>query len=294
MHEKPPLAGVPLDARHPGQAGSAGGEAASSADPTATLFGRLDDAALSPPMRNLLNALLLYKSMFAGPWFTALSVAEDPGTQAVYELIRVETASQARRTAETLRRWGALPPHEGAEDATREVLKRLLEDMLALKKSSTEVFLGAGLSAPTEEMRREFLDLADMDRRHADLLRRMLHVHPPHETDLDAPWAAPVFDGVQTGPFGPGRLSGKLWDTLEAARGQGHEPSRIVLSGMALRHLRDEGTVAPRQGEIFGLPVDIDFSWRGECFAVTSRERLSLAEIVTEMVTSGGAGGPAG
>lgn len=60
------------------------------------------------------------------------------------------------------------------------------------------------------------------------------------------------------------------------------------MSSMALRHLRDEGSVAPRQGDVFGLPVDIDFSWEDEAFAISSRGRISLAEIVTEMEAKAG------
>lgn len=276
---------VPPNAPLPGQSGPAAPEAGSTADPLASIFGlHLHDGALSPPMRDLLNALLLYKSMFAGPWFMALCVEEDPKTRATYERIRDETVAQARRAATVLRRWGASPGLENAEDVTKNVLKRLLEDMLTLKKSSTEVFLSAGLSSPTEELRREFLNLADTDRQHAEALRQMLSIHPPGKASPDA-GTVPLFEGVQVGPFPPGQLAGKLWSALEDARTEGHDPSRIVLSGMALRHLRDEGVVAPRQGEIFGLPVDIDFSWRGECFAITSRARLSLAEVVTDMVT---------
>jgi hypothetical protein len=288
MHEDVPPLQVPSNAPLPGQAGSTGPEAA-----PVDIFGlRLNDESLSPPMRGLLNALLLYKSMFAGPWFTALSREQDPQTRATYERIRDETAAQAHRAADILRRWDTAPRQDTTARVTGEVLKRLLEDMLALKKSSTEVFLGAGLSAPTEEMRREFLNLADVDRRHAGDLRQMLDIHLPKDPSRGSSEDAPAFEGVQTGPFPPGQLSGTLWDTLEEARREGHEPSRIVLSGMALRHLRDEGAVAPNQGDIFGLPADIDFSWRGECFAVTSRGRLSLAEVVTEMVTGKDAPAP--
>lgn len=240
---------------------------------------------LSTPMRNLLNALLLYKSMFAGPWFAALSLEEDPQMQAAYEGIRSETAHQARRAAEILSRWDAAAGGEATEKVTDQVLKRLLADMLELKQSSTEVFLGAGLSSPTDEMRREFLELADVDRRHAEVLRKALGGHSPlSPTDEPhAPVERTRARGVFQGPFARGTISREIRAALDEARAEGHEPSRLVLSQACLRHLRDEGSVAPKQGDIFGIPADIDFSWGDEAFAITSRERLSLAEIVTEM-----------
>ncbi|MFA5862010.1 MAG: hypothetical protein WDA16_09990, partial [Candidatus Thermoplasmatota archaeon] len=125
-------------------------------------------------MRKLVTALLLYKSMFAGPWFEALSSEEDPKTKEIYQRITTETTEQARRAADLLHRWDAMAQHEHMEAVTSQVLKRLLEDMLSLKKSSTEVFLGAGIGSPTDELRREFLNLADIDRRHAEALRAAL------------------------------------------------------------------------------------------------------------------------
>jgi hypothetical protein len=256
-------------------------------------FGDLDVDSLSPPMRKLIKALLLYKTMFAGPWFEALSMEEDPETRALYRRIMTETTQQAQRAADLLHRWDATDGHEQMEGVTNQVLKRLLDDMLSLKKSSTEVFLGAGIGAPTEELRREFLDLADIDRRHAESLRAALGVHLPNDLSAGST-PRKGYAGVRAGPFPPGTLSGTLRSTLEEARVSGHEPTRIVLSSMALRHLRDEGSVAPHQGDVFGLPADIDFSWEDEAFTIISRGRVSLAEIVTEMEAGGKAAADAG
>lgn len=245
-------------------------------------FGDLNVEALTPPMRKLVNALMLYKSMFAGPWFEALTAEEDPETRATYERIMSETTEQARRAFDLLHRWDGMSEEGRAQRVTDQVLKRLLDDMLNLKKSSTEVFLGAGLGSPTEQMRREFLDLADIDRKHADALRAALGVHLPEDPSSSPPITS-GYAGVHAGPFKPGTISETIRAAIEEARAAGHEPIRIVLSSMALRHLRDEGSVAPRQGDIFGLPADIDFSWEMEAFSIESRARMSLAEIVTEM-----------
>lgn len=244
------------------------------------VFGDLRTTDFAPPMKRLVNALLLYKSMFVGPWFAALAREEDPETSAAYLRISKDTARQARQATELIRQWGNHPQHETVEDVTKQVLTRLLQDMLELKKNSTEVFLAAGIRSPTEELRRQFLDLARMDREHADTLRELLGIRIP-EKDRRA-HADPPAIGPQVGPFEAGTLSGRLQKALEDAREHGHDPSRLILSSECLRHLRDEGVVMPHRGEIFGVPVDIDFSWTGEAFAVTSKERLSLAEIVTE------------
>lgn len=246
----------------------------------------MDPESLSPHIRNLLNALLLYKSMFVGPWFAALSVEEDPETVAVYKTIREETSAQARRAADILRRWDESSDNATTQKVTDQVLKRLLADMLELKKSSTEVFLGAGIGSPTDQLRREFLELADIDRRHAETLRAALGSHLPQEPTKVVPAGSRGFKGIRQGPFPSGTLSETIRASLDQARGEGHEPSRIVLSNMCLRHLRDEGSVEPRQGNVFGVPVDVDFSWADEAFAITSRDRLSLAEIVTEMAVN--------
>lgn len=230
-------------------------------------------------MRRLVNALMLYKSMFAGPWFDALSREEAPDRKEIYNRIMSETSEQARMAFDLLHRWDGISEEGKAQRVTDRVLKRLLDDMLSLKKSSTEVFLSAGIDSPTEEMRREFLDLADIDRRHAESLRTALGVSIPDDP------ATPTqgFAGVQSGPFPAGTLSRTIKGALEQARDAGHEPIRIILSSTALRHLRDEGSVVPRQGNIFGLPADVDFSWESEAFSIASRARVSLSEIVTEM-----------
>lgn len=190
-----------------------------------------------------------------------------------------ETSEQARMALDLLHRWDKMSEEGRAQRVTDKVLERLLDDMLNLKKSSTEVFLGAGVDSPTEEMRREFLELADIDRKHAEALRAALGIRLPGDPSS----ATHGFADVHTGPFPPGTITRTIKGALEQARTAGHEPIRIVLSSMALRHLRDEGSVLPRQGNIFGLPADIDFSWESEAFSITSRARASLSEIVTEM-----------
>lgn len=242
-------------------------------------FGDLRTEDFAPPMKNLMNALLLYKSMFVGPWFTALAREEEPKTSAAYERISKDTAEQARRAAELIRQWGDHPQRGAAEEVTKQVLTRLLEDMLELKKNSTEVFLAAGIRSPTEELRRQFLDLARMDRQHADILRELLGIRIPKGGKRARDKPSDI--GPQVGPFAAGTLSGRLHKAFEDVREHGHDPSRLVVSSECLRHLRDEGVVKPHQGDIFGVPVDIDFSWEGDAFAITSKERLSLAEIVT-------------
>lgn len=243
-------------------------------------LGDLDVEDLSPPMADLVHSLLLYKSMFVGPWFTALGQEESGRTREVYASISRETASQAKSTVELIRKWSASAEGGKAEEVKEEVLTWLLQDMLELKKSSTEVFLAAGIRSPTEQLRREFLQLARTDRRHADELRELLGIRIPTEGKETETGTSL---GPRIGPFPPGTLSGTIRKALDESKAQGYEASRIVISSIGLRHLRDEGAVESRQGNVFGVPVDVDFSWAGEAFAITSKSRLSLAEIVTEV-----------
>ncbi|MEA3202319.1 MAG: hypothetical protein QOE90_3747 [Thermoplasmata archaeon] len=239
--------------------------------------------SLSPPMQDMLRALLLYKSVFVAPWFQALGAEETPETRAIYESIARETRAEAMEAASLIRRWDESASTGAARDVTEHVLRRLLEDLLELKKSSTEVFLAAGIRSPNEELRRAFLQLASIDQRHANELRAALGVKRPEDHLPESHAAGHSATGAHVGPFKPGTLSGAIRRSVEESQAAGHEPSRIVASALALRHLRDEGSVEPAQGTAFGLPVDVDFSWGGECFAVTSRSRLSLAEIAIQM-----------
>lgn len=242
-------------------------------------FGDLELRSLSPPMRGLLNSLLLYKSVFVGPWFEMLIEEERAGTRETYIRLRDETAAQAKQAVRVIEDWGSYGDPR-AREVTDNVLTRVLEDMLTLKKSSTEVFLAAGLAAPTDEIRRRFLQLADIDRGHASALRSALGVRQPGRSE---PRRAGGGAGVEVGPFPGGTLPESLKTAVDRAREHGDEPERILLSSLALRHLRDAGVVEPGRGEIFEIPVDVEFSWSEECFAVMTRNRLSLAEIVSDV-----------
>jgi len=254
------------------------------------VFGLPDTSDLSVPMQDMMAALLLYKSMFIGPWFEALSREENSEARSTYERITSETRQQAATTVDVLRRWDTIG-HEEADEVRKRILARLLRDMLEIKKSSTEVFLAAGIRSPTEEIRREFLELANVDQRHANMLRTILGVKV-FLNDIPAATRAANVKGPHIGPFAPGALSGIVREAIEDSHAAGHEPARLVVSGIVLRHLRDEGAVRPGDGTAFGLPVDIDFSWGGECFAITSLARVSLAEIASSRPANGGSARP--
>lgn len=248
-----------------------------------TGFDDVELDSLSPPMQDMLRALLLYKSVFVAPWFVELGKAESPQTRAAYASIATQTREQGLEAVELIRKWDASASTEAAREIKEDVLRRLLEDLLELKKSSTEVFLAAGIRSPNEELRRAFLRLAAVDQGHANELRAALGVKRPEEHLPESRGASRTATGAHEGPFSPGTLSGIVRRTVDESEASGHEPSRIVASPLALRHLRDEGSVERDAGTAFGLPVDVDFSWEGECFAVISRSRLSLAEIAIQM-----------
>lgn len=48
-----------------------------------------------------------------------------------------------------------------------------------------------------------------------------------------------------------------------------------------LRHLRDEGALEPEAGKAFGLFVEVDMGWPGECYAVLTQERIGHSEMLT-------------
>lgn len=238
-------------------------------------------AGLQTPLRDMLVELLLYKSVFMGAWFEALARRhEDPLMRDALLRIREETIGQAVGTIQEIHAWDGVPGGARTVDDVRYAVRtRLLEDLLVVKEGGTEVALSVAMAAPTEAIRQAFVHLADRDRRHADELRHLLGVQAvgsrmPAAADLAS-------HGAHEGRYTHGPLYRSVQATLNQLIAAGHVPSRLVLSPGALRHLRDEGSVDSDKGSAFGLPVEVDFGWGGEAFAVLTRERASLAELIT-------------
>lgn len=242
--------------------------------------------SLSPPMRDLLLDLLVFKSVFMGRYFRQLGESyPDPEIREAISTLADETTQEALGTVEALQEWDRYP--QGAEVAaagTHGIRARLFQDLIVLKEGSNQVVLAAAMRAPTEELRRRLVDLADIDREHADRLRRLLGLRA-------VPERLPLLDrgsqGPAVGAHGARIPDASLVRTIEVAlqelEGRGVTASRLVLSATGLRHLRDEGGLDTEGGTAFGLAVDVDLGWEGECFAFVTRDRVSLAEFITTM-----------
>lgn len=235
--------------------------------------------AFQPPVRDTLVPLLLYKSVFMGDWFEEMLGQErDERVRATLAAVARDTFREAIEVIDTMRAWQGLPTEPDTMEALIQTLqRRILHDLLVFKEGNNEAVLYAAMRAPTDELRRKLVRLADRDRGHADAMRALLGTEP----------APGVGAGPRTGVVGAregrtpgGTLSASLRADLERFRASGTRVSRLVLSPGALRHLRDENLVQP-DATAFGLPVDVDFGWAGEAHAFVTEERVRLAELLS-------------
>lgn len=251
--------------------------------------GRPDDAAdlpdeglrgLPPPLLALGTELLLYQAIFRGAWFDRLARQQgDPHVAERLRSIRLESEELARAALDALRLWKDTPSDVHA--ALGRLRANLLDDLLRLKEASSEAFLLVGMNAPTNPLREAFVDLAEGDRRHADALRELLGRHRvAHRLDEPPRPHQGEAVGAHDRRSTDASLAQSLQRALDALRADGQRPICVVLSPVALRHARDEGIVRAEEGTLFGLPVEIDFGWRGECFAVHTDDRIRLADLV--------------
>ncbi|MEA3200560.1 MAG: hypothetical protein QOE90_1988 [Thermoplasmata archaeon] len=234
----------------------------------------------SPAMRDVLVPLLLYKSHFLGDWFLALARQEpDPAMRGALLQVSRDTLREALEMLGVAKTWeGTRPDPARFEALARELQRRAMEDMLALKEGNTEAVVMAAMQAPTPPLREALMKLADRDRMHADELRTLIGANTVAESMLRR--------GRDEGARGahegraPGRtLSATVHASLERLAATGATPRRLVVSHGALRHLRDEGVVMP-DATVYGLSVEVDFAWGDECFAISTSDRVSLAEIM--------------
>lgn len=244
---------------------------------------------LSHSLRSICVDLILYKALFMGEWFENLAAQqEDESVGRVLRAMSRETVDQAEAALGKLEAWNRVPASaDGLDELVRDLQTRLLQDLLVLKEGSTEVFLTAAMRAPTRALRDALVKLADVDRQHADRLRILLGTEPVEER---VERGFEERGGEAVGAHGSREphpsLAASVQTVLRTLRSERQEPSRIILSASALRHARDEGALDAQEGTAFGLPVDVDFGWRGECFAVLTRERASLAEVIAASRTA--------
>lgn len=239
--------------------------------------------AFTAPMQELAVELLIYKGIFVGDWFGELAAQErDPTLCEVLSRLREESEDHAKRLLDALERWEAVAvASEAVAAASVHARRRLVEDLLTIKEGATECIVAAAMHAPTERMRTELLVLADVDRQHADALRR--HIGATSAEDAvrrkTRVHRATTF-GAHDGRTSGATLSDSVRDCIASLAHGGHQPSRIYVSSVALRHLRDEGSIPEGEFRAFGLPVHLDLGWHGECWSVATQDRVSLAEIL--------------
>lgn len=242
-------------------------------------------ARLSPHMRDLLRELLLHKSLFASESFVSLAMKHDAEEGRTFRRIFDETVAEGVATSKRLEEWDRTrSDEERVERVAADVRRNLIEALIVLKELSTEAFLAAAMAAPTKELRDELIRLADVDRAHADDLRAVIGVSTIAErlTKEEAnPDAGPC--GAHGGRYVEGSLGHSIERTIQKLRANHCEPARLILSPTSARHLRDEGRMD--QNMAFGLPIDLDLGWMGETFAVLTRDRATMAEIVTALAT---------
>lgn len=250
-----------------------GPERSSAPEATLGAFGEFTRQTLVP--------ILLYKSIFVGEWFSEMvSHHAERGTREALTRMGQATLREAIEVVASMRDWDAGQGSAESREAFVSALqRRMLLDLMRLKEGNTEALVLAAMRAPTAPVRDRLLYLADLDRQHADGLRTLLGADRVGEAlERTGGDARPV--GAQSGRGDAATLGANVRAQRDAIVANGDRPVRLVLSQAAMRHLRDEGGVSP-SGTVFDLPVDVDFGWEGECFAVHTDARVSLAEILT-------------
>lgn len=253
--------------------------------PPSPSLGRIEDMlleGLSPATQDLLLQLLLYKTIFMGAPFRALAVREDPPElRALLTKLHADSAAEAAGLTLTMRQWDAHPGGtEGISEYAAEVRRRFLIDVIALKESVVDLGLGAAMRAPTKELRDRFLVLNDVDRKHANMLRahigaRTVAQHlPPRESEAGSAGAASGREAREP-------MQAAIRRMLDDLLRRGAMPSVLIVSPDGARHLRDENAIDPDTGRAFGLLVEVDLGWRGDCFAIETLERIGYAELLT-------------
>lgn len=235
---------------------------------------------LMEPTKDLLLQTLLYKSMFSGRSLRALAEREET-PELRDTLIRVSHESIAEGAAATLllREWDAnLANWDAIEACAHDTRLRLLDDLIMVKEGLVETGLAIAMAAPNASLRDRFLKIVDVDRVHADELRRLRGT--PDTKRLRA--------AIETAALGAGgarspqtSFGGTIRRQIDAFRHRGRAPLRLVVSPEGARHLRDERLISP-DSRVFGLWLDVDLAWEGEVFAIVTEERMSYAQLVSE------------
>ena len=234
-------------------------------------------SGLKVPAQEFLLHMLLYKSVFYGQGFRTL-VGRETNAALRERLLRIsdESVAEAEAVAHLVREWDSHPGvWQHASVTVAETRAQLLHDLIRLKEGMTEAGLFAAMRAPNNILRDRFLELVDIDRRHADELRAFLGATTTaafREAEEHGLGAHDARDRRTS-------LSGAIRTRLEQLRRKGANGRRIIVSAAGLRHLRDEAAIS-EDGRCLGLPIDIDLGWEGAVYAIQTDERLTYAELL--------------
>lgn len=238
--------------------------------------------AFPPPVRDLLVPLMMYKSTFLGDGFSTLVRNErDADARRTLQRIILDTLQEAIQLLDAMREWQKHPPEDDtAEELVVSLHRRAIEDLMVLKEGSAEAVILMAMSAPTAELRDRLHALADIDRKHTERLRALLGGKslPQRLAAAERKEGRPPL-GAHVGRRGSATLAMSIQTSLAAFQERGIEVARVVVSSEAHRHLRDERVLEP-SGRVFGLGLDVDFGWEGECYALITRERMRLAAVI--------------
>lgn len=242
------------------------------------------------PTRNLLVQALLYKTVFLAPSFRALASREEPQVRDALLQISHETAAEATALTGLVGAWDREDTSfDAIRRCTHDMRRRLLQDLVGVKEGLTETGLAMAMAQRSAEKREHFLKLVDADRKHGDVLRKLLDTPVTRDFATAIDNAEAVL-GAHGGRDASTSLSGTIQRRLDAMRKQEFTPSRLVVGPDGARHLRDERVIT-RKGTAFGLHLDVDMAWQGDAFAIESEERLSYSEIVSAHAAHGDGGG---
>ena len=226
----------------------------------------------------MVDALILFDSPILDQRFQeAIAMHPDAKHRAALAALPQRVAEGARLTRRAGVEWervsgGPLLEAEFRERAERFLLEALLES--AELQIQLKTFLAD--HAPTREVR-DHVDAALV------IHRELVHALRAAIGALgDQPEGVrPERDQAYLGGEAEhGDLRGQVEQAIRAMVGSGQKPRALVLSANAVRHLRDQGLFQDGAPAVLDVPVRVDLSWPGSCFALLSFDNVALDEIL--------------
>lgn len=153
----------------------------------------------------------------------------------------------------------------------------VLEAYLGLAENELRLIAFMARSAPTNDARAPFDEMAENHREIAEVLRKALR----DLTSGTPPAPQHPLRSVQE-ENAEGDLRGQVEAAIRARRESGRGVRRVVLSHTAQRRLRDQGCFQGEDTTLLGAPVAIDLSWESPAFAIEGYDVVPLEEILAQ------------